>query len=181
MRLSSPILALSAAVGLAGCATAPATKAGPNDAARAVVHLAPTAGSPVTGTLQLVAQGQGVHISGQLSGLAPHTAHGFHFHEKGDCSAPDGSSAGGHFNPTSDPHGRAGAGPHHAGDMDNIVANDQGEATIDVQDDDVSLRPGAPNDVVGRAVIIHGSADDYTSQPSGNAGARVACGVVQAQ
>lgn len=188
--LRHTLLAIATAALVAACATAPKTSTPESQAAAthpaasaeyATVNLASASGSLVSGTLRIVPNGNGVHITGEIGGLQPGSTHAIHIHEIGDCSAADASSAGGHFNPTNAPHGRAGAGPHHAGDMDNIVADADGVAKIDIQDNDVSLRRGAPNDITGRAVIVHAGADDYTSQPSGNAGARVACGVIDAR
>src|SRR5690606_27187319 len=102
-------------------------------------------------------------------------------HEYGDCSATDGSTAGGHFNPATTDHGRVGHGVHHGGDSDNIVANADGVATADARFEGVTLGAGAPTDIVGKGVIVHADPDDYATQPTGNAGARLACGVVQAQ
>jgi len=178
----------AAIVLLGGCATAEQTEPPPSPAAeipttstakQAVVNLSSASASLVSGTLTLVPVAGGVRISGEIGGLQPGRAHGFHVHEKGDCSAADASSASGHFNPFSQPHGRAGTGAHHAGDIDNIVANIDGVARVDVQLAGVTLGGGAVNDIAGRALIVHAAADDYTSQPSGNAGARVACGVIK--
>ena len=167
---------------LAACAAAPQRNAAPmatHQAREAVVNLAPASGSLVSGRLVLVPMGDGLHLRGEVGGLMPGSRHGFHIHEKGDCSAADASSAGGHFNPTGQPHGRAGQGAHHAGDADNLVADAKGVARVDAHLGGLSLGNGAATDVAGRAVIVHAAADDYTSQPSGNAGARVACGVIQ--
>ena len=181
---STLMLAIAAAL-LAGCAstgtpTATAAAAAPakSTASRATVNLAPASGSLVSGTLTLVPMGDGVHITGEVGGLKPGDTRGFHIHEKGDCSAADASTAGGHFNPSAQAHGRSGQGAHHAGDTDNIVADAKGVAKIDAHVTGVTLGGGASNDVANRAVIVHAAADDYTSQPTGNAGARVACGVI---
>jgi len=147
-------------------------------AEKAIVVLAPASGSKVSGEITIVPMGDGVHLNGTVRGLPEKGEFGFHVHEKGDCSAPDASSAGGHFDPHGSPHGRAGTGPHHAGDMDNIES-DAGVATVDFHLSGATLGGGGANDIVGRAVIVHEKADDYTSQPSGNAGARVACGVIE--
>lgn len=146
----------------------------------ATATLAPTAGSAVAGTLSFMTMEGGLHITGQVTGLAPDSVHGFHLHEKGDCSAPDGSSAGGHFNPTAAPHGKADAGEHHAGDMNNISADATGTAPVDMMIMGVELGTGGANDIIGKGVIVHADADDYSTQPTGNAGARLACGVVTA-
>lgn len=163
----------------AGSAPEPAAAPSPAvDAATAV--LASASGSLVSGTVRLAAMDDGVHITGEVGGLQPGTMHGFHVHENGDCSAADASSAGGHFNPTGMPHGRQQTPTHHAGDMDNITVDDQGVAQVDVHLDGVTLGGGGSTDILGRALIVHAEPDDYTSQPSGAAGARVACGVITA-
>lgn len=171
----------------AGCAStpssstsAPATAApAPKSTAQsASVNLASASGSLVSGKLAVEAMDDGVHVTGEIGGLQPGSAHGFHIHEKGDCSAVDASSAGGHFNPTGAAHGKADAGPHHAGDADNLIADAQGVAKVDRHFAGVTLGGGAANDVAGKAVIVHAAPDDYKSQPSGNAGARLACGVI---
>ena len=183
-------LGLAVAIALmAGCASSgtPTATAKPSSdnapakstASRATVVLAPASGSLVSGTLTLVPMGDGVHMSGEVGGLKPGDPRGFHIHEKGDCSAADASTAGGHFNPAAQAHGRSGHGAHHAGDTDNIVANAKGVARIDAHVTGVTLGGGAGNDIAGRAVIVHAAADDYTTQPTGNAGARVACGVIK--
>ena len=179
-------LALGAAV-LAGCAStgtpaaepASSTSSAKSTASRATVVLAPASGSLVSGTLTLMPMDDGVHMTGEVGGLKPGDTRGFHIHEKGDCSAADASTAGGHFNPAAQAHGRSGQGAHHAGDTDNIVADAKGVARIDAHVTGVTLGGGAGNDIAGRAVIVHASADDYTTQPTGNAGARVACGVIK--
>ena len=100
-------------------------------------------------------------------------------HEKGDCSAVDATSAGSHFNPAGDAHGRAGTASHHAGDMDNIASDASGVAKVNVHLRGVTLGGGAANDIANRAVIVHAAPDDYHTQPTGNAGARLACGVIK--
>ena len=115
-----------------------------------------------------------------IAGLKANGTHGFHIHEKGDCSAADFTSAGGHFNPTAQPHGRASQGAHHLGDQDNLTANANGVARVDAHFDGAVIGSGAAlNDVVGKAVIVHADPDDYTTQPTGNAGGRIACGVIR--
>lgn len=179
-------VAITAISLLAACAsTAPVpSSAGPamanrSTVASASVVLAPASASLVSGKLSLMPMGSGVHVTGEIGGLAPGSTHAIHIHEKGDCSAVDATSAGGHFNPAAHAHGRVGHGQHHGGDMDNITANAEGVAVVNVHAEGVVLGGGAANDVVGRAVIVHAAADDYTTQPTGNAGARVACGVIK--
>ena len=176
-------LSLAIACSLLGACTstpsAPKAKPAASTAQEAVVNLASASGSLVSGKLVLKPMGDGVHITGEVGGLKPGDTRGFHIHEKGDCSAADASSAGGHFNPGAQAHGRSGHGAHHAGDTDNIVADAKGVARIDAHVSGVTLGGGAANDIAGRAVIVHAAADDYTTQPTGNAGARVACGVIK--
>lgn len=172
-------------------APAPSTSAAPTPstsstaptaahAGSAQVMLKPTKGNKAAGSLTLQAESDGVRITGQITGLEPGSEHGFHVHANGDCSAPDATSAGGHFNPADQAHGHADASPHHAGDIPNQKANEQGIANINVLVHDISLDGDSDNDVVGRAIIVHAKPDDYKSQPSGDAGPRIACGVVTA-
>ena len=144
-----------------------------------VAVLSATEGNAVTGELAFEAFDGGVGITGQVNGLTAGGEHGFHVHETGDCSAPDATSAGGHFNPEGRAHGQVGSGEHHAGDTDNLLADDTGVATVNTRLEGATLGDGAPTDILGRAVIVHADADDYTTQPTGNAGARLACGVIR--
>lgn len=143
-------------------------------------ELKPTQGSAVSGSLSFIAEKDGVRIGGLVKGLKPGTEQGFHIHEKGDCSAPDASSAGGHFNPTSQPHGNPKTkGPKHVGDMVNLSADAQGIAKVDTLIQGATLQTGKPTDVAGKAVVVHQKPDDYTSQPAGDSGDRAACGVIK--
>lgn len=146
------------------------------ETASASATLSPTQGSTVQGTVTFTQTPEGVRVFAQLSGLTT-GEHGFHVHENGDCSAPDGSSAGGHFNPTDMPHDGPDAEQRHVGDLGNIVADEAGNAILERVDAHLSLTDPATS-IVGRAVIVHGNADDMTSQPSGAAGPRMACGVI---
>lgn len=150
-------------------------------AVSANAELQATEGNTAAGTLRFAPVDGGIRVTGQVTGLPGGSQHGFHVHENGDCSAPDASSAGGHFNPASTAHGRVGQGEHHGGDSDNIVANDQGVATVDTLLRGVTLGDATGTDILGKGVIVHADPDDYTTQPTGNAGARLACGVVTAQ
>ena len=176
-------LAIAATLTLAACATAPtppeAPPASQSTATQGQANLASASGSLVSGRVTLRPMGDGVHLTGTIGGFLPNSVHAIHVHEKGDCTAADASSAGGHFNPMGQPHGRASAPAHHAGDMDNIVANAQGQVNLDIHLAGVTLGGGAANDIAGRALVVHAAADDYTSQPAGNAGARVACAVIK--
>ncbi len=147
---------------------------------KAVAELKATTGNKVSGTVTFTRQadGNGVRVQAEVIGLSP-GKHGFHLHEKGDCSAPDASSAGGHFNPTKMDHGAPTAMPHHAGDFGNITADKDGKAKLDIVDPELTFE--GDNSVIGHAVIVHAKADDLKSQPSGDAGGRVSCGVVDAK
>jgi superoxide dismutase, Cu-Zn family len=144
----------------------------------AALQLNATQGNTATGMLAVASAADGVHLSGALQGLKPDAEFGFHIHEKGDCSAPDASSAGEHFNPAGAQHGNPSAGAHHAGDMLNVKSDAQGMAKVDVHASGVTLNSGQANDVLGKAVVLHEKPDDYATQPSGNSGARIACGVI---
>ncbi len=147
---------------------------------RAVAKLTGTKGhESVTGTVEFVEKDGSVMVTAHLEGLTPGD-HGFHIHEKGDCSAPDGASAGGHFNPSSHKHGAPDAAEHHEGDLGNLTAGKDGKADKTMTLTDVTLGDGA-NSVVGKGFIVHDKKDDLTTQPTGNAGARVACGVITAE
>lgn len=156
---------------LAGCAT-PTTAPPPQAAA----NLSPTAGNKVSGLVTFAEKDGVVFADANVTGLTP-GRHGIHIHEKGDCSASDASSAGGHFNPHGERHGGT-RGRRHAGDLGNLTANASGVARMRVQVEGVTLRSGQPHSIMARAVIVHAEADDFRTQPDGGAGARVACGVI---
>jgi Cu-Zn family superoxide dismutase len=171
MRLSAVSLPIAAVALLAGCAsTTPAPL-------RAAAVLEARSGSTVTGRVDLSESDGRVHAHVELAGLAPNSEHGFHVHEKGDCSAADATSAGGHYNPTGAMHGRAGTSPHHAGDLPSLMADAHGNVRVDLVLAGVTLAPG-PTSIVGRSLVVHRDPDDFTTQPAGNSGPRVACGVI---
>lgn len=145
----------------------------------AMVTLAGTKDSSVTGELRLTATPAGVSVAGEVRGLTPGTEHGFHVHEHGDCSAPDGSSAGGHFNPENQAHGGPDRTPRHLGDLVNLKSDEEGKAPVDLNVPGATLRTEGPNNLVGKSFIVHAKRDDYRTQPSGDSGDRIACGVVQ--
>lgn len=157
---------------LTGCATLCPTKPG------ATAQLQPTSGNTATGTVSFAQRGDKILVVADISGLTPGD-HGFHIHEKGDCSAPDGTSAGGHFNPSAQAHGNPDSPHHHFGDMPMLTADASGHAKLSVELDSITLQEGTGN-IVGRSVIVHQKADDYQTQPTGNSGGRVACGVIAA-
>ena len=142
----------------------------------AYADIRPLPGNQVEGRVVFKVEDGGVRVTAHLKGLKP-GEHGFHVHEKGDCSAPDGSSAGGHFNPDNQPHGAPDSPKRHVGDLGNIRADEDGFAIYDQFDALIQLE--GPHSVVGRSVIVHADRDDYVSQPAGNAGARIGCGVIK--
>lgn len=141
----------------------------------AVCVLHPTEGNSAEGTVTFSTNGSGVKVVADLRGLTP-GKHGFHIHQYGDCSAPDGTSAGGHFNPENVEHGGADASVRHVGDLGNIEADTDGNAHYERVDDMISLN--GKHSIIGRGIIVHAGEDDLTTQPTGAAGARVACGVI---
>jgi Cu-Zn family superoxide dismutase len=158
---------------VAACTTTSAPWSGPTAKAR----LLPTRGNEAAGSVTFSQKGDKVVVNANVTGLKPNGEHGFHVHEKGDCSSGDGMSAGGHFNPAAKQHGDYAAGAHHAGDMPNLKADANGVATLVWEDTELTVTEG-PNTVIGRSVVIHLNPDDYKSQPAGNAGPRIACGVI---
>ena len=143
----------------------------------ATATIAPTAGNAAKGTVKFTQKGDKVTVTAQISGLSP-GGHGFHVHEKGDCSAPDATSAGGHFNPTGKPHGAPDAGEHHAGDLPMLQADANGNATLTADVSGLTIGAGT-GDIAGKSVVVHKDVDDYKTQPAGNSGARIGCGVIQ--
>jgi Cu-Zn family superoxide dismutase len=142
----------------------------------ATATLAPTSGSTAAGTVQLTQLGDGgVRVQVDLTGV-PAGVHGFHIHEKGDCG-DNGNAAGGHYNPMATPHGAPEADPHHAGDFGNVTADAGGNVHTTFTTRSITVEEG-PMTAIGHAIILHANPDDLTTQPSGNAGPRIACGVV---
>ena len=172
MRKTFAIAAMAAA--LSACQSTP------DDPPRATAALQPTKGSKAFGEATFEqAEGNKVRVIVFAQGLRPEREHGFHIHEAGDCSSGDGMSAKGHFNPHGKPHGQPGTAERHAGDLPSLKTGKDGRAKLDVTVEAISIGAGA-GDIVGRGLIIHAQADDYKTQPTGNAGARIACGVIKA-
>jgi superoxide dismutase, Cu-Zn family len=140
----------------------------------AVMH--PTEGNKCRGQVRFVQAGEKVKITATIEGLTPNQRHAIHIHEFGDCSAPDAISAGGHYNPEGHPHGLTHEAHRHAGDLGNLQADINGRARYEITVDNISLA-GLKNPIIGRSVIIHAKEDDG-GQPVGNAGPRIACGVI---
>lgn len=143
----------------------------------AMATLAPTTGQTATGTVHFQDVADGTQVVVDLTNVPP-GVHGFHIHEGASC-ADDAKAAGGHFNPNNMPHADPQAASHHAGDFGNVTADDKGEVHLTFVTHSVSVAAGTTS-VIGHAVVLHANADDLTTQPAGNAGARIACGVVTA-
>ncbi|MDH4390562.1 MAG: superoxide dismutase family protein [Aquabacterium sp.] len=158
---------------LAGCAT-------PRPDLVAAADLQPTRGNAVTGMVRFAQSGDKVVVTGEVRGLKPNAQHGFHVHEKGDCSSGDGLSTGGHFNPSGAMHGQHNVGAHHVGDLPSLNADAQGVAKVDFSTTGLTLKAGTSS-IVDKGLIVHRDPDDYKTQPTGNAGPRVACAVMRLQ
>jgi Cu-Zn family superoxide dismutase len=171
MKSGTSLAVLAAAALLAACGTM--GSAGP----KATATLEPTKGNTAAGTVTFQQKGDRVAVTVNVTGLTPNSEHGFHAHEKGDCSSGDGMSTGGHFNPTGKPHGPQSA-DHHAGDMPGLKADANGNVKTSFELTGVTIGSGAA-DLAGRGLIVHAGPDDFKTQPTGNSGARVACGVIK--
>jgi superoxide dismutase, Cu-Zn family len=165
-------VALAAIALLAGCGMW-MHRGGP----MAQAKLEPTRGNTTAGTAMFHQHGDHVMLHVRVEGLKPGAEHGFHVHERGDCSSGDGMSSGGHFNPAGKAHGRHGAGEHHVGDLPSLKADAAGRVDVRMRVSGLTIGSGA-TDIVGRGLIVHAQPDDYTTQPTGNAGARLACAVI---
>ena len=174
VRPALPTLAVLTVALLAGCAGMGGGRPG------AVADLAPTpvvSPNPTMGKVNFTALEHGVRVAGEVRGLTPGTEHGFHIHEKGSC-ADNAMASGGHFNPAGGVHGKFAAPGSHAGELPSLVADSSGVARFSVDVHSISLNEAAANNVIGRALVVHKDPDDYTTQPAGNSGARIACAVI---
>ena len=144
---------------------------------QAIAVLYPTAGNQCHGTVRFTQDGDTVKVVADVEGLTPSQQHAFHIHEYGDASAPDATSAGGHFNPDNKKHGLDNPDGPHAGDMPNFTVDEKGKSKKTVTDQRVNMDDDA-HSIFGHALVIHEKADDLKSDPAGNAGARIACGVI---
>ena len=168
-----PLFTASAlAILLGACQTVPP------EPLRATAQLQPTKGNKTFGEATFEQVGDKVHVVVFVQGLRPGQEHGLHIHEVGDCSSGDGMSAKDHFNPFGKPHGNPASAERHAGDLPALKANKEGRARVDVELGIITVSPG-PGNIVGRGLIVHADPDDYKTQPGGNTGARIACGVIQ--
>ncbi len=181
------IMILSAVVALLGV-TAPAQTmqgmqhggmdmkiAKPTEVIKAIAVLVPAANNPVRGIIRFEKTEGGIKVTADITGLTP-GKHGFHIHAFGDCSAPDFTSAGPHFMVAGETHGAPASATSHMGDMGNLVAEADGTAHVEWIDSHISF--DGPGSILGRSVVVHEKEDDLTTQPTGNSGARIACGVI---
>ena len=145
----------------------------------ATAEINSASGSSLTGTAIFTKDGENITLSVAIRNASP-GLHAVHIHENGDCSAPDATSAGGHWNPTDVAHGQWGVGEFHLGDIGNITVGEDGTGSIELTTDLWEIGTGSDIDVIGKGIIVHADADDFVSQPSGNAGARIGCGVIEA-
>lgn len=186
LLFAGALAALALSLSLGGCDTMPADHMKMHEnmwagVTKAVAVLQPTAGNSVKGVIWFDSVPNGVHVHGDITGLAPNSSHGFHIHEYGDASSDNGSLAGGHYNPEGHPHGDPADGPHHAGDLGNVIADATGKATVDVTVKGISIA-GMMDPIIGRGLVLHRDKDDYTQSPPsptpGNSGPRIAVGVI---
>jgi len=174
--LSVSSLICFAVLGLRTQAAAPEQSAAVGSVTKASGQLIPTTKtqSTVKGTVTFTKTSHGVHVQGEISGLTP-GEHGFHVHEFGVWNE-DGMASGGHFNPTKAPHASHSSEKRHVGDMGNIKADENGVAMVDLEDDQMTLE--GPTSILGRGLVVHAKADDLKTQPSGDAGGRLAVGII---
>ena len=177
LALAAACLLLAASiVAQAAPASQPSAKAAMKSAGAV---LEAKSGSKLTGKAVFTEEAGGkIMLKVEIEGIAPGT-HAVHIHEKGDCSAADGASAGGHWNPTAEAHGKWGTSPYHRGDIGNIEVGADGKGSITLTTDAWAIGAGTPNDIIGKAIIVHANADDFKTQPTGNAGGRIGCGVIK--
>ena len=180
--ISRVVVSLAMLVLLVGCAaeqeSETAAAADEDTQLQAVAEIGPANDSAVQGRATFAAAEDSVTLLIEVEGAQP-GLHAVHIHELGDCSAADATSAGGHWNPMQAAHGRWDHDPHHLGDIGNLMVADDGSGTLQMTSRLWSIGTGELNDVVGKAIIMHVSSDDFSTQPTGGAGSRIACGVIQ--
>jgi superoxide dismutase, Cu-Zn family len=169
---------LSAMLAVTGCATGKDRRPDRLEPSAASARVEGKSGNTLSGTAEFRPVPGGVALTLRVTG-APPGAHAVHLHQVGDCSAGDASSAGEHWNPTQSPHGHLPHSPAHLGDIGNLMVNEAGEGELEFVTEQWTLGTGAMNDANGKALVIHAKEDDLQSQPAGNAGDRIGCGVVQ--
>ena len=170
---ASCLLLIGVSLALTGCDSDDASMQ-----TEAMAEIAPTSGNSVTGEAIFTQNGADITVTIEIENASA-GEHGVHIHAVGDCSAPDGTSAGGHWNPTDVAHGKWGDAEFHLGDLGNIAVGADGTGSFELTTDLWDMDTGSDLDVVGKAIIVHAGADDFVSQPSGAAGARIGCGVIE--
>ncbi len=185
MKTSIALVALAAISTLTPSVLSPARAAEHVDKAhgegwatikKAVAVIHPTQGNQCHGAVEFTQDGDKIKVVAHIEGLTAGQKHAIHVHQFGDCSASDGMSAGGHYNPEGHEHGLPEKGKRHAGDLGNLTADSAGKAHYEITVDNITIA-GVKNPIIGRAVIVHAKVDDG-GQPVGNAGARIGCGVI---
>ena len=177
VKASLLLLLVSVSIALVSCDLIRETGIPSTSAQQAIAVIGPSSGSELTGTAMFTQSGDTITLTIGIYNVSP-GLHAVHIHEKGDCSSPDGTSAGGHWNPTNVAHGKWGEGEFHLGDIGNITVGEDGTGTIELTTDLWEMGTGSDIDIVGKGIIVHAGPDDFTSQPSGNAGARIGCGAI---
>ncbi len=168
-------LLVGVSIALASCDGSQKKGTSSKPSKQATATIGSASGSDVTGTAVFKQSGDSITLTVEIQNAAA-GVHAVHIHESGDCSAPDGKSAGGHWNPTDVPHGEWGEGEFHLGDIGNMTVGEDGTGKIELTTDQWEMGTGSIRDIVGKGIIVHAGADDFTSQPSGAAGARIGCG-----
>ncbi len=178
IKASSLMLLVCASITLVGCDLIRGIGTSSIPSRQAIATIGSASGSNLTGTAIFTQSGDTIMLTVEIQNVSP-GVHAVHIHEKGDCSSPDGTSAGGHWNPTNVPHGQWGEGEFHLGDIGNITVGEDGTGKIELTTNLWEMGTGSDLDIVGRGIIVHAGADDFTSQPSGAAGTRIGCGAIQ--
>ena len=177
MKTTLLLLLVCVSIALVSCGTIEEIITPAMPSQQAIAIIGPASGSNLTGTATFTQNGETITLMVEIQNVSP-GLHAVHIHEKGDCSAPDGTSAGGHWNPTNVAHGKWGVGEFHLGDIGNITVGEDGTGKIELTTNLWEMGTGSDLDIVGTGIIVHAGADDFTSQPSGAAGARIGCGAI---
>ncbi len=178
IKASFLMLLVCASIAWVGCDLIRGIGISSKPSRQAIATIGSASGSDLTGTAIFTQGGDTTTLTVEIQNVSP-GVHAVHIHEKGDCSSPDGTSAGGHWNPTNVPHGKWGEGEFHLGDIGNVTVGADGTGKIELTTNLWEMGTGSDLDIVGRGIIVHAGVDDFTSQPSGAAGARIGCGAIQ--
>jgi Cu-Zn family superoxide dismutase len=170
-------LLVGVSIVLASCDGSKKKETASTPSKQATAAIGSASGSEVTGTAVFKQSGDTIVLTVDIQNAVT-GVHAVHIHESGDCSSPDGKSAGGHWNPTDVPHGKWGEGEFHLGDIGNMTVGEDGTGKIELTTDQWEMGTGSIRDIVGKGIIVHAGVDDFTSQPSGAAGARIGCGAI---